>query len=92
MKEQDFPGGNTPVIKTPHFHCRGTWFSDWGTRIPHLHSAVKTNKQNRASKQAENNEQNANMYIPITNYHEVTKRIKKKKDTYMLPTRDSLQI
>ena len=53
---------------------------DWGTRIPRLHSTVKTNKQtkNRASKQPGNNEQNANKYIPITNYHEVTKWIKKK--------------
>ena len=57
---------------------------DWGTRIPRLHSTVKTNKQtkNRASKQPGNNEQNANKYIPITNYHEVTKWIKKKTYVY----------
>ena len=24
---QDFPGG--PVVKTPHFHCRGCRFDPW---------------------------------------------------------------
>ena len=44
MKERDFLGGIMPVVKTPHFHCRGTRFNDWGTRSPHLPSTVKTNK------------------------------------------------
>ena len=31
-KFQDFPGG--PVVKTPHFQCRGLWVLSWlGTRI-----------------------------------------------------------
>ena len=29
----DFPSG--PVVKTPHFHCRGTGsILGWGTKIP----------------------------------------------------------
>ena len=26
-KRRDFPGG--PVVKTPHFHCRGRGFDPW---------------------------------------------------------------
>ena len=33
-ENRDFPGG--PVVKTPHFRCRGHGFSPWwGTEIPH---------------------------------------------------------
>ena len=32
---RDFPGG--PVVKTPHFHCRGMGsIPGWGTNIPHI--------------------------------------------------------
>ena len=27
VKRRDFPGG--PVVKTPHFHCRGRVFEPW---------------------------------------------------------------
>ena len=45
----DFPGG--PVIKTPHFHCRGPGFHPWsGNQNPTYHMAQQRKKKERKKK------------------------------------------
>ena len=44
MEGGDFPGG--PVVKTPHFHCRGTGsIPGWGTKIPRGLKKIKNKKK-----------------------------------------------
>ena len=38
-KEEDIPG--SPVVKTPHFHCREFEVNPWPGKFHTLHSVVK---------------------------------------------------
>ena len=45
---QDFPGG--PVVKTPHFHCRGHGFNPWqGSQDPACFVAKKKKKKKKTT-------------------------------------------
>ena len=49
-KKKDFPGG--PVVKTPHFQCRGQVFDPWlGNKDPIYHVVqLKKKKTNSIKK------------------------------------------
>ena len=43
ISSRDFPGG--PVVKTPHFQCRGyALIPGWGTKVPHAAWCNQKNK------------------------------------------------
>ena len=45
LRPRDFPGG--PVVKTPHFHCRGVGSTPGrGAKIPHAARCCQKKKKN----------------------------------------------